>query len=159
MTATVDTDAIGAEAASGTPIPTTSDLLAQRLDQVDLLIADLGQASEFTSKAVSFVDEATKEAAWNRKARFCTLLVVLAMLLGIARIVWLLVDSEGFEALRNNPVAFSTALAATVGGGILLATSVSKAVFSTFAERNSGVPMPDHLKAIVDGIGGIFSKR
>jgi hypothetical protein len=66
-----------------------------------------------------------------------------------------MVDAS-FNPIRANPVAFSTALAASVGGGVLLATSVSKAVFSTFSERNNGVPMPDHLKTVVDGIGSIF---
>lgn len=158
MTTPVDTSAIGAEAAGGST-PSTPDLLAQRLDQVDLLIADLGQASEFTNKAVKFVEEATTEARWNRIARVCTLVVVLAILGGLARVIWLLMVDSRFDAIRANPVAFSTALAALVGGGILLATSVSKAVFSTFAERNSGVPVPDHLKTVIDGIGSIFNPR
>ena len=158
MTTPVDTSAISAEAA-GEATQSTPDLLAQRLDQVDLLIADLGQASEFTNKAVKFVGEATKETEWNRIARACTLGVVLTILGGLARIVWLLMTDARFDAIRGNPVAFSTALAALVGGGVLLATSVSKAVFSTFAERNSGVPMPDHLKTVVDGIGNIFNPR
>lgn len=158
MTSSLDTSAIGAEAA-GEITPFTSDLLAHGLDKVDLLIGDLGQASEFTNKAVKFVEEATKEAAWNRRARVGTLTVVLAILGGLSHVVWLLMVDTRFDAIRANPVAFSTALAALVGGGVLLATSVSKAVFSTFAERNSGVPMPDHLKTVVEGIGSIVKPR
>lgn len=133
--------------------------LAERLDQVDLLVADLGQASEFTAKAVKFAEEATTEIRWNRIARVCTLVVVLLMIFGLARMLWLLMSDAAFQKIRDNPVAFSTGMAAIIGGGVVLATAVSKSVFSSFSERNGGLPVPEHLKTIMDGIGSIFGNR
>jgi hypothetical protein len=161
LSAGLDTSAISDEAGR-VPLVADKDLdkrLAERLDQVDLLIADLGQVSEFTSKAVKFAEEATTEIRWNRIARLFTLFVVLAIISGLGRMLWLLMGDAAFQKLRDNPVAFSTGMAAIIGGGVVLATSVSRSVFSGFSERNGGMPMPEHLKAIMDGIGSIFGNR
>ena len=157
----VDTSAISAEA-ERTPSVSSSiagSELLDRLDKVDLLIADLGQVSEFTSKAVKFADEAATEIRWNRIARLCTLITVLVILGGLSRALWVVITWDSFSALRASPGAFSTTLAALVGGGIVLAVGVSRSVFSSFSERNGGMPMPEHLKTVIDGIGTILKPR
>ena len=160
MSAPVDTSPIEREAHDNPPITTgLNEALAARLDKVDLLLADLGQASEFTAKAVKFADEAATEIRWNRIARALTLSVVLLIICGLARILFIILQWPDFQNLRANPIALSTALAAIIGGGVILATGVSKSVLSNFADRNGGMPMPDHLKVVIDGIGSIFKQN
>lgn len=161
MSDPIDFSAIGKEAdrIAREDQPAISETLAAKLDQVDLLIADLGQISSFNAKAQAFVEEAATEIKWNRRARLAVTVVVGFMLLGLGRLLWLLADGDRFAKLRETPVAFSTVVAATIGGGVILAISLTRAVFSTFAERNVGVPMPDHLKGVMDAVGSLISSR
>lgn len=143
--------------ASSEPID-LNELLKQKLDDVDLLIADLGQLNDFNREAADFAKEARTEIRWNRIARVIVLGSVAILLILLCRFVWVIVDWDSFARLRNTPLAFSTAIAAAIGGGVVLSISVTKAVFSSFAERNAGVPMPEHFKAVIDAVGHLFGK-
>lgn len=70
---------------------------------------------------------------------------------------WLIASDSNFETLRGNAAALSAVMAACVGGGILLSVGVTRAVFSSFKERNEGTPTPDHLKAVIDEVRGLFN--
>lgn len=142
----IQADADKAEQASGS----LDSQLVEKLDAVDLLIADLGQLSEFNASAQSFVNAATKEMAWNRRARLAVIVVAGLMIVGLACLVKEVLFSEFLNDLRQSPTAFSTVIAASIGGGVVLAISVTRAVFSTFGERNEGVPMPEQLKQVID---------
>jgi hypothetical protein len=156
----VDTSAIGREAAQAPhEAASINDQLANKLDQVDLLIADLGQISEFTASANKFTDEAATEIKWNRKARVATLVCVLVIIVGLFIMLSLVLSIDTFKDLRSNPVAFSTTLVAIIGGTVILAKGVSSSVFSSFADRNGGMPMPEHLKTVLDGIGSVFKSH
>jgi hypothetical protein len=161
LTTPVDTSVIAAEAAMPSSVvePAITEQLKQKFDQVDLLIADLGQIGDFKHKAAEFAVAATIEARWNRWSRAATLIVVMLIVIGLAFTLYQLLVGDAFSNLRSVPVAFSTALAAVVGGGVILVSGVSKAVFSSFAERNAGVPVPDHLKSVMDGLNSIFKSN
>jgi hypothetical protein len=124
--------------------------LVEKLDAVDLLIADLGQMSEFNASAQSFVNAATKEIDWNRWARLAVILVAGLMITGLALLVREVLFSTSLNDLRQSPTAFSTVIAASIGGGVILAIGVTRAVFSTFGERNDGVPMPEQLRQVIE---------
>lgn len=124
--------------------------LIEKLDAVDLLIADLGQMGEFNAAAQSFVKAAAKEIDWNRRARLAVIIVALLMIIALACLISELLFSSLLDDLRKSPSAFSTVVAASIGGGVILAISVTRAVFSTFGERNEGVPMPEQLKQVID---------
>ena len=124
--------------------------LVEKLDAVDLLIADLGQLGEFNTSAQAFVNAATKEIDWNRRARLAVILVAGAIIVALACLVNQMLFASSLTELRKSPSAFSTVIAASIGGGVILAISVTRAVFSTFSERNDGVPMPEQLKQVID---------
>ncbi len=124
--------------------------LVEKLDAVDLLIADLGQLSEFNAAAQSFVNAATKEIEWNRKARLAVIIVAGVIIIALACLINQMLFAPLLAELRKSPSAFSTVIAASIGGGVILAISVTRAVFSTFGERNDGVPMPEQLKQVID---------
>jgi hypothetical protein len=124
--------------------------LVEKLDAVDLLIADLGQLGEFNAAAQAFVNAATKEIDWNRRARLAVIIVAVVIIIALACLVNQMLFASTLTGLRNSPSAFSTVVAASIGGGVILAISVTRAVFSSFGERNDGVPMPEQLKQVID---------
>jgi hypothetical protein len=142
----IQADADKAEQSSGS----LDAQLTKRLDAVDLLIADLGQLGEFNATAQTFVNAATKEIDWNRRARLAVILVAGLIIVALAFLVGTVLLCPTLDSLRASPTAFSTVIAASIGGGVILAISVTRAVFSTFGERNDGVPMPEHLKQVID---------
>jgi len=132
--------------------------LAERLEQVDLLIADLGQLDEFNKKAAEFTKSAAIEITWNRWSRVAVLIVAFCIIIGLCRFLWVLVTWNDFAELRANPTAFSTVVVAVIGGGILLCHGVAKSVFTSFGDRNSGIPMPEHLKAVIESTSDLFGR-
>ncbi|MEL7688412.1 hypothetical protein AAG596_14205 [Citromicrobium bathyomarinum] len=160
MSSEVDLGAIRADAGAveaPEATPTIEDL-ADRIEQVDLLIADLGQLDEFNQKAREFTKSAATEITWNRWSRVAVLVVALCIIVGLSRFLWVLVTWEDFADLRENATAFSTVVVAVIGGGILLCHGVAKSVFTSFGDRNTGIPMPEHLKAVIDATSDLFGK-
>lgn len=135
-----------------------NDELAARLDQVDLLVADLGQISEFITSSKECVEEAKTDIKWNRIARIWLMLALLAIVAGLSISFYNILVSDPFAVLRNNPTAFSTVAVACIGGIIVIAITVTKAVFMSFDDRHKGVPMPEHLKAVTDPLRDFFGR-
>lgn len=129
------------------------------IEKVQLLLDDLGQSLELRSSIKGFADEAKREVAWNRWSRTLALVAVVVLLALLVVMLWLVVSAARFEALRANPSALSVILAAGVGGGVVLTGTTIKAVFSSFAERNAGVPMPEHFATIWDALKSLFGPK
>ncbi len=136
-----------------------SNQLISGLDKVELLIADLGRLNDFNDKAQKFVAEAEREMRWNRIARVCVLLAAACVVIVIGCSVKHILVDQDFTELRKNSAGFSTIIAASIGGIVLLLVSVIRSVFSTFAERNSGSPIPEHLKGVIDAVSGLTSAK
>lgn len=160
MTNHVDTSPI-ADDAEQTP----ESLLAAKqlaldtgLEKIELLIADLSRISEFANKATDFADQAKTEIEWNRWSRAIVLFVVALLLIGFVFIACQLTQDARFVDLRKNPTAFAATLASVVGGGTLLAGTVTKSVFLSFKNRNEGLPIPEHFKEVIDSVNSLIGK-
>lgn len=53
--------------------------------------------------------------------------------------------------------ALTAMIVATVGGSVVVMIAVAKGAFSTMADRNSGLPMPEHMKELYE-VGKSFWK-
>lgn len=143
----IETDAIAAQ----NPAGLTEDL-KDGLDKIDLLLGDLGQINEFSQKATLYVDEARSELRWNKFARAVTVSLTLVMIFVLLRFLHTAMATDHFIALRNNPNALAVLIGGAIGGTVVLAIGVTRAVHATFAERNAGMPMPEHLKTAIDAV-------
>jgi hypothetical protein len=147
----------------GAPTPVAENQLSVELvsglEKVELLIADLGRLNDFNEKAQKFVSEAEKEMRWNRIARVWVLVAAALVIVAIGLTVREVLINSSFAELRKSGAGFSTIIAASVGGIVLLLVSVTRSVFSTFAERNSGSPMPEHLKGVIDAVSSLTSTK
>lgn len=128
------------------------------LEKIELLIGDLNRISEFTNKATDFADQAKTEIKWNRWSRVVVLGAVAVLLVGFVFIAYKLTQDASFVDLRKNPTAFAATLASVVGGGTLLAGTVTKSVFLSFKNRNEGLPIPKHFKEVIDSVNALTGK-
>jgi hypothetical protein len=143
----IETNAIAAQNPAG-----LTEELKDGLDRLDLLLADLGQINEFSQKATSYVDEARSELQWNKVARAVTVILTLIIIFVLLRFLHTAMATDHFMALANNPNALAVLIGGAIGGTVVLAIGVTRAVHSTFAERNAGMPMPEHLKTVIDAV-------
>jgi len=148
----LDTSDIAKDASKTAHIESLDEELKKQLDALELLRTDLGQVSDFNAKAQKLIDEATIELNWNRWARLAVSITSLVIVVGLACLIYQLLTNDAFSAIRDSAPAFTTVITASVGGIILVVNSATKAVFTNFPERNAGIPMPEHLKPIVETI-------
>ena len=132
--------------------------LKTNLDKVDLLIADVGQLGEFTRKAELFVEEATTEIYWNRIARACAVGATLVIIFILLMFLRTALTAKYSTAFANNPNALPVLAGAIVGGVVILCITLTRSVHATFAERNAGMPVPEHLKTVLDAAKAILPK-
>jgi RsiW-degrading membrane proteinase PrsW (M82 family) len=136
--------------------PDLTEQLKTNLDKVDLLIADLGQLGNLTRNADRFIQEATTELAWNRWARAGASIGVLVIVIVMLFFLRAALNNEFKTAFTGNPHGLSVLIGAVFGGVVVIAIAFTRAVHSTFAERNAGMPMPEHLKTVVDTIKNVL---
>lgn len=124
-----------------------ADRLAERLD---LLVADFGQWTEYKAASVEYVREFTTEIKWHRRTR--ALVVSVCGLLIVAFAVLLIVVLWNAQTIFGNDPGHSlTALiVGTIGGSVIISIAALKGAFATVKDRNEGLPMPDHMKELVD---------
>ncbi|WP_212742101.1 hypothetical protein, partial [Sphingomonas sp. 3F27F9] len=56
--------------------------------------------------------------------------------------------SDRFGA--DQPHALTALIVATVTGCVVVTIAVTKGAFATMADRNAGLPMPEHMKEIIE---------
>lgn len=143
---------IGSVAASenaGSPdtsVPTVKDLA----DRLDLLVADFGRWESYKAASKEYVEAFTTEVKWHSKIRlavavFGSILVIILMSCLVLAVLWSqrLFPSGGGHTLTAIVVA-------TITGSVVVTIAVAKGAFSTLADRNSGLPMPEHIKELID---------
>ena len=124
--------------------------LGAALDKVEYLLATLGDTEQLQNSITEHIGECKKEISSNNLIRIIasggaavTVLVFIAT--AITHAWW----------VTKNPNAMPWELsAAIIGFSCTMSTAlilvVVRSAFQTFAERNTGVPMPEHIKAFYD---------
>lgn len=128
------------------------------LDKVDLLLADLGQLGEFNQKAERFVEAATTELKWNMISRAASVIATLIVIFVLMMFLRAAMSGDFAAAFASNPYALSVLVGGSVGGTVILLIALTRAVHATFAERNAGMPVPEHLKTVLDTVKTILPK-
>ena len=143
-------DIIGGAAASETAAANQLPDLQALADRVELLTADFGRWDSYKSASAEYVTEFKDELKSHRKIRFwvsvsCVFLV--AFFIGV--LIVALCNAKTLFS-DNQQHALTALIVATVTGSVIVTIALTKGAFQTLADRNAGLPMPDHMKEIVE---------
>jgi hypothetical protein len=124
-------------------------------DRVDLLTADIGRWESYKAASAEYVLAFKTEVDWHNRIRLavsvaCGLLVIflLAMLMVGVR------NANDFKPEHSH--ALTALIVGCITGSVVVTIAVVKGAFSNVADRNAGLPMPEHMKEIVDAAKGIM---
>lgn len=119
-------------------------------DEVELLKADFGRWDSYKGAATEYVDEFTKEIKWHRRVRLGVSIGggALILFLSILLVCGISKSTEIFGTNAGN--ALTALIVGCIGGCVIVTIALIKGAFSNVADRNAGLPMPDHIKEIVD---------
>lgn len=148
---------VAAEQESAAPAEPNADItkLAERLD---LLVADFGRWSEYKAAATDYIEEFTIEARWHRRIRLAVAIACALIAVGFAALL-IVVLIYAKSIFGDNPGHALTALiVGCLGGIVIVAIAALKGAFSTVKDRNEGLPMPEHIKQLVEVGQNLFGK-
>ncbi|AYJ86895.1 hypothetical protein D3Y57_14290 [Sphingomonas paeninsulae] len=145
-------DAAAGEASSAALAPDDFKALA---DHVELLTADFGRWESYKAASVEYIAVFANEVVWHKRIRLavsiaCGVLVV--FLAGVLVVSLCHADSFGADQAH----ALTAIIAATVTGCVVVTIAVTRGAFSTLTDRNAGLPMPEHMKEIVEAAKSII---
>jgi hypothetical protein len=129
--------------------------LAERLD---LLVADFGKWSEYKAASADYITEFAAEIRWHRAIRLAVSIACGLVLLGLsALLVAVLCWSRAI--FGNDPGhALTAVIVASIGGIVVIAIAALRSAFSNVKDRNEGLPMPEHVKQVVEVGQSLFGK-
>ena len=122
--------------------------LKKLADKIELLEADFGRWDSYKAAATEYVEEFTTEVKWHRNVRLGVSIAgaVLILFLAILLICGL---SNSKAIFGDDPGNALTALiVGCIGGCVIVTIALIKGAFSNLADRNAGLPMPDHMKEL-----------
>jgi hypothetical protein len=145
-----------AAAAENAAASLTQDDLKNLADKVDLLTADFGRWESYKAASSEYVTAFRDEVNWQRRIRLAVAVAcaIVVLFLGILLIVVLCSANTIFD--QNSGHALTALIVATVTGSVVITIAITKGAFQTMADRNAGLPMPDHMKEIVEAAKNII---
>lgn len=119
-------------------------------DQLDLLTADFGRWDEFKAASAEYVREFKTELEWHRKIRLWVVIAcgALVVFLGLCLVLGVLWAKPLFGEDPSH--ALTALIVATVTGSVIVTIAVARGAFATMADRNAGLPMPEHMKELIE---------
>lgn len=121
--------------------------LAERLD---LLVADFGQWTEYKAASVEYVREFTEEIRWHRRTRALVVSVCGALILAFAALLIVVLCNTQSIFGKDPGHSLTALIVGTIGGSVIISIAALRGAFATVKDRNEGLPMPDHMKELVD---------
>jgi hypothetical protein len=135
----------------------TPDDLKALADRVDLLTADFGRWESYKAASAEYVTAFKNEVDWHWRIRLAVSIACGVLVVFLATVlVVCLCHADRFGP--NQPHALTALIVATVTGCVVVTIAATKGAFATMADRNAGLPMPEHMKEIFEAgksiIGG-----
>ncbi len=123
-------------------------------DSLELLTADFGSWKGYKAASTKYVEEFTTEVVWHRRIRLgvaiaCALLVlflVIMLMVGVR-------NANNFKPEQSH--ALTALIVGCITGSVVVTIALVKGAFSNLADRNAGLPMPEHIKEIVEAAKNI----
>lgn len=127
----------------------TPDDLRKLADEIELLKADFGNWESYKAAATEYTEAFTTEVTWHRKVRLAVTIAGVAMVLFLAALLVCGV-ANATSIFGDTPGHALTALiVGCITGCVIVTIALIKGAFSNLADRNAGLPMPDHMKELV----------
>lgn len=135
------------EAAAATLSP---DDLRALADRVDLLTADFGRWETYKAASTEYITAFKLEVDWHWRIRLAVAVAcgVLILFLGTCLVLGVLWAGPLFG--KDESHALTALIVATITGCVVVTIAVTKGAFGTLADRNAGLPMPEHIKELVE---------
>lgn len=146
-------EAAAGEKAAAAISPDDLQLLA---DKVELLTADFGRWESYKAASVEYVIAFKDELNWHRRIRAAVSVACAIIIIFFATILVVALRHSDTLFKDTTGHALTALIVATVTGTVVITIAVIKGAFQTMADRNAGLPMPDHMKEIVDAGKNLF---
>lgn len=146
----------GAAAQEGNATQTISqDDLKAMADALELLTADFGTWKGYKAASTEYIKEFTKEIVWHRRIRAAVAVAcgILIVFFAIVLVCGLNNSDTLFTAEQSH--ALTALIVGCITGCVIVTIALVKGAFSNLTDRNAGLPMPDHIKEIVDAAKNI----
>lgn len=125
-------------------------------DGLELLTADFGSWKNYKAASTKYVEEFAAEISWHRRIRLGVAIAcaVLVLFLTVGLVLAVLYAQDLFRADQSN--ALTALIVGCITGSVVVTIALVKGAFSNLADRNAGLPMPEHMKEIVDAARNIM---
>lgn len=125
-------------------------------DSLDLLTADFGSWKGYKAASTKYVEEFSTEIIWHRRIRLGVAIAcaILVLFLAVGLVLAVLFAQQLFRADQAH--ALTALIVGCITGSVVVTIALVKGAFSNLADRNAGLPMPEHMKEIVDAAKNIM---
>ncbi len=134
----------------------TSDDVKVLADRLELLAADFGRWETYKAASTEYVTEFTTEMRWHRRIRLAVSIACALLVIFLSTVLVVSLCRADTMFGENPGHALTALIVATVTGCVVITIATIKGAFQTMADRNAGLPMPDHMKEIVDAAKGFI---
>lgn len=124
-------------------------------DRIELLAADFGRWESYKAASTEYVQAFAKEVNWHRVIRTAVAVAgaFLIIFLAGALVCGMLYSKTLFGTDQGH--ALPALIVACVTGCVIVTIALIKGAFSNVADRNAGLPMPEHIKEIIEAAKAI----
>jgi hypothetical protein len=141
------------QAAGGETI--SQDDMRAMADALQLLTADFGAWKGYKAASTKYVEEFTKEIVWHRLIRLwvaiaCAVIVTILA----ATLVYAVFHADTLFS-KGHEHSLTALIVGCITGSVIVTIALVKGAFSNVADRNAGLPMPEHMKEIVEAAKNI----
>lgn len=150
-------DIIGEAAASERAAASSpSDDVEALADRLELLTADFGRWETYKAASTEYVTEFATEMRWHRRIRFAVSIACALLVIFLATVLVVAICNAKTIFGDSSNHALTALIVATVTGCVVVTIATIKGAFQTMADRNTGLPMPDHMKEIIEASKGLI---
>jgi hypothetical protein len=134
----------------------STDDIRALADKVELLTADFGRWDAYKAASVEYIAAFKTEIDWHWRIRLAVSIAcgVLVLFLATCLVLGVLFAEQLFG--KNQGHSLTALIVTTVTGCVVVTIAATKGAFATMAERNAGLPLPDHIKELVTAGKGII---
>lgn len=134
----------------------SQDDLKALADKLDLLTADFGRWESYKAASTEYISAFRSEVNWHGRIRiavsvagaFLVMFLLVMLVVGVRH-------ANDFKAAQSH--ALTALIVGCITGSVVVTIALVKGAFANLADRNAGLPMPEHIKEIVDAAKSIVS--
>jgi hypothetical protein len=127
-----------------------SEELKRRLDEIELLIEEIGQTRKLADSATDYFNESAKELAHLRWYRIITMACAGLLVMFLVGFLVCVVFYHQTWFYLQGEVTRSAIIVGALSGSIILMSVAIRGVFKATSDRSKEDGLPDHLKDAIE---------